>query len=80
MVVHADYNAARNIRSRKDDNEISLYTPYKRVKKIIQRRVSALVGSENDSSCSPPNQAGLETLINKSIQERIRHKPTNNCI
>ncbi len=47
MGANADYNASRNILNRKFDNEISLYTPYKRVKEIIQCRVSTLVGSEN---------------------------------
>ena len=45
MGANADYNASRNILNRKYDNEISLYTPYKRVKEILQGRVSTLVGS-----------------------------------
>lgn len=78
MGVNADYNASRNILYRKYDNEISLYTPYKRVKEIIQSRVSTLVGSGEKSP--PPNQAGLEILSDKSIQERIKQEPVNLCI
>lgn len=81
MGVNADYNASRNILGRKYDNEISLYTPYKRVKEIIQSRVSTLVGSENTTLVlSPPSQAGLEILSDKSIQERIKQIPANVCI
>ena len=78
MGVNAEYNASRNILYRKYDNEISLYTPYKRVKEIIQSRVSTLVGSSEKSP--QPNQAGLEILSDKSIQERIKQEPVNLCI
>ena len=36
--LHADTNAASNILKRKDDNEIGLYTPYKKVKEILEAR------------------------------------------
>lgn len=38
-VFHADVNASLNILKRKDDNEINLYTPYKKVKKILESRI-----------------------------------------
>jgi len=38
--IHADLNASINILDRKDDKEISLYTNYKKVKKILENRVS----------------------------------------
>ena len=37
-VVQADWNAARNVFARLNDNEISWYTPYKTVKRILQER------------------------------------------
>ena len=39
-VVDADYNAAINILNRYYDNEINLYTPYKKVKEILISRLS----------------------------------------
>jgi len=80
MGANADFNASRNILNRKYDNEISLYTPYKRVKEIIQSRVSTLVGSDNTIVLSPPSQAGLEIPSNRTIQERIKQEPVNLCI
>lgn len=38
--IHADNNASINILNRKYDEEISLYTNYKKVKKILENRVS----------------------------------------
>ena len=38
--MDADYNAAMNLKARKYDKEISLYTPYKKVKEILLKRVS----------------------------------------
>lgn len=37
--MNANTAAAKNILKRKDDNEISLYTPYKNVKKILDSRI-----------------------------------------
>jgi len=36
--AHADENAAVNLASRATDDEITLYTPYKRVKTILEER------------------------------------------
>ncbi|PAB60543.1 RNA-guided endonuclease TnpB family protein [Anaeromicrobium sediminis] len=38
--IHADSNASINILNRNYDKEISLYTPYKKVKEILEKRVS----------------------------------------
>lgn len=38
-VVQADWNAARNVLARLNDSEISRYTPYKTVKRILQERI-----------------------------------------
>ncbi|MDR7002810.1 zinc ribbon domain-containing protein [Neobacillus niacini] len=35
---HADINAGKNIKKRKEDSEINLYTPYNEVKKILEKR------------------------------------------
>ena len=37
--AHADINASKNILNRKNDKEINLYTPYKKVKKILENRI-----------------------------------------
>ena len=38
---HADENASKTIKKRMKDKEITLYTPYKEVKKILLKRVAA---------------------------------------
>lgn len=38
--IHSDYNASKNILNRKYDREIKLYTNYKRVKEILENRIS----------------------------------------
>lgn len=40
-VVQADWNAARNVLARNEDSEISLFTPYKKVREILQTRLTA---------------------------------------
>lgn len=37
-VVQADWNAARNVLARLEDDEIRLYTPYREVKRVLQER------------------------------------------
>lgn len=37
-VMQSDYNAARNVLARNEDTEISLFTPYKKVREILQAR------------------------------------------
>jgi len=39
--MDADYNASKNIEARKEDKEITLYTPYKKVKEILIKRCPA---------------------------------------
>jgi hypothetical protein len=41
--MHADENAAKTIKKRLYDKEITLYTPYKIVKKIIEKRKAVLM-------------------------------------
>ncbi|MFA0698135.1 hypothetical protein, partial [Vibrio sp. 10N.222.49.C9] len=45
-VVQADYNAARNVLARNEDTEISLFTPYKKVREILQARTDRYKKSE----------------------------------
>jgi IS605 OrfB family transposase len=56
VVLHADQNAARNIRARKDDSEIQLWTHFKEVKSILLERTERFkkrLGLLNpDSSCN----------------------------
>lgn len=53
-VSQADTNAAVNIRYRGDDTEITLYTPYKEVKKILLCRSTA-TGGVSDLSHDRPS-------------------------
>lgn len=41
--VHADINASQNIKKRKDDEEITLYTSFKKVKEILEQRLTVHV-------------------------------------
>jgi len=43
-VSHADTNAARNIKHRGDDTEITRYMPFIKVKKILLNRLMAIGG------------------------------------
>ena len=43
--IHADENAAKTIKKRLQDSEITLYTPYKEVKKILEKRKAALIAA-----------------------------------
>ena len=38
--LHADINASKNILNRKYDKEITLYTPFRKVKDILKKRIS----------------------------------------
>lgn len=55
--IHADWNAAINIRNRLGDPEIGLYTPYKKIKKILIERTNEFQDRMKpfiqDSSCKP---------------------------
>ena len=48
-VSQADTNASVNIKNRGDDTEITLYTPYKEVKKILLHRLTEIGGVSNSS-------------------------------
>ncbi len=61
--VNANHNASRNVLNHKYDKEISIYNPYKRVKKIILSIIPTLVRSDTNHVCSPLNQARLEIPI-----------------
>ncbi|CAM4295551.1 zinc ribbon domain-containing protein [Bacillus mobilis] len=39
--MHADENASKTVKNRLHDKEITLYTPYKQVKKILEKRKAA---------------------------------------
>ena len=47
-VVQADYNAALNILNRKLDKNISLYTPYRKVKEILLARTEEYLQCDKD--------------------------------
>ena len=53
VVLDADTNAARNILARMYDNEITLYTPFREVKRLLRDRTGTTVGT------APP---GLESV------------------
>jgi len=56
-VIDSDINGARNILARLYDEEIQLYTPYRKVKEILVERTerSTRLGLLNqDTSCNGP--------------------------
>lgn len=65
---HADVVGAMNILSRKYDSEISLYTPYKRVKEILLKRYS--VGDIKPPRLEMLNSATSCESCKQSIQEQ----------
>ncbi|MEQ8169104.1 MAG: transposase [Candidatus Eremiobacterota bacterium] len=65
-VVHADYNAGKNVLARRDDKEITLYTPYKKVKEILLARCSTVVGSPYGMTGSTRTP---DTVISQSESE-----------
>jgi len=64
-VSHADTNAARNIKCRADDTDISLYTPHRDVKKILLGRMTAIGGA----SCGINSDRPSLTLVAR--RERV---------
>jgi len=62
-VLQADYNAARNVLARLHDPEIGRFTPYREIKRILQKRTEHWLSSpegklrlgllNQDSSCVP---------------------------
>ena len=74
-VSHADTNAAVNIKHRADDADISLYTPYKDVKKILLARLTAIGGVScvtiNDrpsmTPVAPPKRTSTESELLKCL-------------
>ena len=61
-VIQADWNAARNVLARLNDSEISRYTPYQQVKRILQERTDRYKSELTDSGSS-------YTLGNKTLTE-----------
>jgi len=63
VVLQADQNAARNVLARLSDPDIERFTPFKRVKAILQARTERLrLGLLNpDSSYSPGQHQVLST-------------------
>jgi hypothetical protein len=59
-VVQSDYNAARNVLTRNEDAEISLFTSYKKVREILQSRTDRYKSELTDLGSS--YTLGNETL------------------
>jgi IS605 OrfB family transposase len=68
VVEDADQNAAGSILKRKDDLEIGRYTPYKKVRDILEKRTSHRRTLLNlhlqDSSCGPTGAINRERIPN----------------
>jgi len=73
VVSQADYNASRNILARKDDKEITLYMPYREVKRILLARVKKRDANTHilDFSCS-----GIFPL---STKNELTNSPNHFC-
>jgi len=66
VVEDADINAAGSILKRRDDLEIGRYTPYKRVREILEKRTNHRRTLLNlhlqDSSCGPHGAINRERI------------------
>ena len=64
VVEDADQNAAGSILNRKDDLEIGRYTPYRKVKEILEKRTSHRRTKLHlqDSSCGPAGAVNRERI------------------
>ena len=73
VVLQADENAARNVLARLCDPEIDRWTPYRRVKSILQARTERLrLGLLNpDSSCSPVTVLSTESELLENINAQL---------
>lgn len=69
VVLQADENAARNVLARLHDSEIDRWTPYPRVKSIVQARTERYrLGLLNpDSSCSPETALSTESEMPEQL-------------
>jgi len=59
-VLQADFNAALNLLHRYSDQEITLYTPHREVRRILLARSSGATECQGGMSCKRP-----ESLINR---------------
>jgi len=66
VVEDADQNAAGSILKRRDDLEIGRYTPYKKVREILEKRTNHRRTLSNlhlqDSSCGPAGAVNRERI------------------
>jgi IS605 OrfB family transposase len=73
VVEDADQNAAASILKRRDDLEIGRYTPYRKVKEILEKRTSHRRTLLNlhlqDSSCGPVGAINGERIPNNVMRE-----------
>jgi transposase len=58
-VLQADHNAALNVRARLDDHEISRFTPYQEVRKILQARYPAQLSVKRLEPANLPGQVQI---------------------
>jgi hypothetical protein len=66
VVEDADINAAGSILKRRDDLEIGRYTPYQKVKEILEKRTNHRRTKLHlqDSSCGPHGAVNRERIPN----------------
>ena len=69
VVLDADTNAARNILARLYDDEITLYTPHREVKRLLRDRTGTTVGT------APPGLESAWRLAPPDGRERITSNP-----
>jgi IS605 OrfB family transposase len=79
-VTHADTNAALNIKHRGDDADITLYTPFKEVKKILLGRLSAIGGVSSSSNCDRPSLTLVADEISASTESELLGNYRSNYI
>ena len=74
----ADTNAALNIKHRGDDTEITLYTSYKEVKKILLGRLSA-IGGVSKLRVPVHDRPSLTPVARKKLTSTESELPENLC-
>jgi hypothetical protein len=68
LELPADYCASLNLKNRKDNKEITLYTPYKKVKEILLRRFT--VGGSKFATGSAKT---LDTSTQIEVNQRAKY-------
>ncbi len=73
-VTHADTKAGLNIKQRGDDADLTLYMPYREVKKILLARRSANGGVSRSNTCDRPSMTLVAYEKSASTESELPRK------